>query len=58
MHDQGVILRAAFGGKYLAHRRAVAGVGGNAVDRFGRQRHQLTLLQQPGRQGDAFFIDR
>ena len=57
MHDQGVILRAALRLKNFLDRLAVAGIGGNAVDRLGGQRHQLALLQQLGCQRDALRRD-
>ena len=41
VHDQRVVGRAALGGKDGAHRRVVAGVGRQAVDRLGGQAEQL-----------------
>ena len=46
VHDEGVILGAALCLKYFFHRCAVAGVGGDAVDRLGGQGDQLALLQE------------
>ena len=48
MHNERVILRAALRFKNFLDGLAVAGVGGNAVDRLRRQGDQLTLLQKPG----------
>ena len=56
--DKGVILRASLGHKDIAHRRTVAGIGGNAVDRLGGQGHKLTLPQQLRGLGYACFIGR
>ena len=58
MHDQRVILRAAFGFKNFFDSLTVAGIGGNAVHRFGRQSYQFPLLQQFGGKGNAFLINR
>ena len=58
MDDEGVILRAPLGHKDIAHRRTVAGIGGNAVDRFCWQGHKLTLPQQLRGLGYACFIGR
>ena len=57
VHDEGVILRAALGGEYFFDRRAVARIGGDAVDRLGRQRDKLAAAQKPGGQRDALFVD-
>ena len=56
--DEGVILRASLGYKDIAHRRAVAGIGGNAVDRLGGQGYKLSLPQQLRGFGDSCFIGR
>ena len=58
MDDQGVVLRAALGHKDLCDRRAVARIGGNAVDRLGGQGHQLPSAQQISRFGDCFALSR
>ena len=54
--DQGIVLRAALGHKDLLHSLAVAGIGSNAVNRLGGQRHQLAFLQQGSRFFNAFFF--
>ena len=56
--DKGVILRAPLGHKDSAHRRAVAGIGGNAVDRLSGQGYKLSLPQQLRGLGYACFIGR
>ena len=58
MDDQGVVLRAALGHKDLCDCRAVACIGGNAVDRLGGQGHQLPSAQQISRFGDCFALSR
>ena len=58
MKDQRIILRASLGYKDIAHRRAVAGIGGNAVDRLGGQGYKLSLPQQLRGFGDSCFIGR
>ena len=57
MHNERVILRAALRFKNFLDGLAVAGVGGNAVDRLRRQGDQLTLLQKPGGQCHALRRD-
>ena len=52
------ILRAPLGYKDIAHRRAVAGISGNAVDRLGGQGYKLSLPQQLRGLGHACFISR
>ena len=54
MDDQGIVLRAALRHENFLDRLAVAGVGGNAVDRLGGQGYQLTVLQQLRGFGNAF----
>ena len=56
--DEGVILWASLGYKDIAHRRAVAGIGGNAVDRLGGQGYKLSLPQQLRGFGYSCFISR
>ena len=56
--DEGVILRAPLGYKDIAHRRAVAGIGGNAIDRLCRQGYKLPLPQQLCGLGYACLIGR
>ena len=58
MDDKGVILRAPLGHKDIAHRRTVAGIGSNAVDRLGGQGYKLSLPQQLCGLGYACFIGR
>ena len=58
MDDQGVVLRAALGHKDLCDCRAVARIGGNAVDRLGGQGYQLPSAQQISRFGDCFALSR
>lgn len=58
MDDQGVVLRAALGHKDLCDCRAVACIGGNAVDRLGGQGYKLSLPQQLRGFGDSCFIGR
>ena len=54
MDDQGIVLRAALRHENFLDRLAVAGVGGNAVDRLGGQGYQLTAAQQLRGFGNAF----
>ena len=58
MHDQRVILRAAFGFKNFFDSLTVAGIGGNAVDRLSGQGYKLSLPQQLRGLGYACFIGR
>ena len=56
--NEGVILRAPLGYKDIAHRRTVAGIGGNAIDRLCRQGYKLPLPQQLCGLGYACLIGR
>ena len=58
VYDEGVILGAALCFKNFFHSCAVAGIGGNAVDRFGGQGDQLPFLQKLGSQRYRRIIDR
>ena len=49
---------APLGHKDIAHRRTVAGIGGNAVDRLSGQGYKLSLPQQLRGLGYACFIGR
>ena len=56
MHNQRIILRPAFGFKNFRHRVSVIGVGGKAVDRFGRNRDDLARAKQFAGFFDCFCI--
>ena len=58
VYDEGVILGAALRLENFFHSRAVAGVGGNAVDRLGGQGYQLPFFQKLGSQRYRRIIDR
>ena len=43
MHDQGIVLRTAFGGKNAAYGRFIQCVGAKTVHRFGGKAYQLAF---------------
>jgi hypothetical protein len=46
MHDQWMISRAPFGGKYLCHRIGIAGISTQPIYRFSGQRDKSAGIEQ------------
>ena len=56
VNNQRIILRATLGLEDLFDGIAVEGAGGDAIHRFGGNRHDFTLFQKLRRFGDGGFV--
>ena len=53
MEDEGVVLGTPLGNEDFGHRVGIQAVGTQAVHRFRGDGHQLTGLDEPGRDGGS-----